>query len=188
MARLIDCDLFEDDFVGGLSFFERLVWIGIFAATADDQGRFMDAPALVRARVFLYDQNITDAMVDKALDKIAKAGRIIRYGVSGKRLCQIVNWWKVQKPSWAGESKYPAPDGWIDRVKMHVTGGTIKVGSGWNTPGGFTSLLPGGQPSPLPSGVASGIKEVKGEVKGDVKAEAEAETEKGQPAAAAAGG
>ena len=134
MAGLIERNLFEDDFVGGLSFFERLVWIGIFAAAADDQGRFMDAPALVRARVFLYDPNVTDAMVDKALGKMAKAGRIIRYGASGRRLCQIVNWWKVQKLSWAGESKYPAPDGWIDRVKMHVTGGTIKIGSGWNTP------------------------------------------------------
>ena len=198
MARLIESGLFEDDFVGGLDFFQRLVWIGIWSAVADDQGRFMDNPALIRAKVFLYDEEVTDDMVEKALRKMAKAGRIIRYGTSGRRLCQIANWWMVQKPSWASESKYVAPGDWVDRVKMHAIGGAIKIGSGWNTPGGYPlweydlpAELPGAKPSALPSvlpsGLPSGIKEVKGEVKGEVEPEAEAEAEKGQPAAAAGG-
>ncbi len=156
MARLIDCDLFEDDFVGSLDFFQRLVWIGICSAVADDQGRFMDNPALIRSKVFLYDEEVSDAMVDKALRKMAKAGRIIKYCAGGRRLCQIVNWWTVQKPSWASESKYAAPDGWIDRVKMHAAGGAIKISSGWNTPGGFPRLeddLPAGYPGALPNDV-----------------------------------
>ncbi len=202
MARLIESGLFEDDFVGGLDFFQRLVWIGIWSAVADDQGRFMDNPALIRAKVFLYDEEVYDAMVDEALDTMAQAGRIIRFGKPGRRLCQIVNWWTVQKTSWASESKYAAPDGWIDRVKMHAAGGAIKISSGWNTPGGFLRLeddLPAGYPGTLPSDIPSalanslpsGIKEVKGEGKGegkgDVEPEAEAEAEKGQPAVAAAG-
>lgn len=174
-SRLIHSDLFEDDFVGGLSFFERLLWIGLFGAVADDQGRFLDSPALIRAKVFLYDANVTDDMVEKALVKLATAGKIIRYSAGGKRLCQIANWWKYQKPSWASESKYPAPEGWHDRVKMHAPGGGI-ISRGWDTPGGYLpSRLPSGLPSGLPSEQGRRINEVKGEGDGDGDVEAEGE-------------
>lgn len=178
-SRLIHGDLFEDDFVGSLSFFERLLWVGLFGAVADDQGRFLDHPALIRVKVFLYDANVTDDMVEKALVKLATAGKIVRYSASGKRLCQIVNWWKYQKPSWASESKYPAPEGWHDRVKMHVQGGGV-VSRGWDEKGGY---LPSGIPSGIPSGQGRRIKEVKGEVNGEGDGEGESEA---NPAAAAA--
>lgn len=162
-SRLIHGDLFEDDFVGGLNFFERLLWIGLFGAVADDQGRFLDHPALIRVKVFLYDANVTDDKVEQALVKMATAGKIIRYSASGKRLCQIANWWKYQRPSWASESKYPALEGWQDRVKMHVQGGGV-VQSGWDTPGGY---IPSGLPSGQGNGQGRRINEVKGEVKGE---------------------
>lgn len=162
-SRLIHSDLFEDDFVGSLSFFERLLWIGLFGAVADDQGRFLDHPALVRVKVFLYDANVTDDMVEKALDKLVTAGKIIRYSAGGKRLCQIANWWKYQKPSWASESRYPAPEGWQDRVKMHVAGGKI-ITTGWDTQGGFREI-PSGIGSEIPSGIGRRIKKDKDEVK-----------------------
>lgn len=182
-SRLIHGELFEDDFVGSLSFFERLLWVGLFGAVADDQGRFLENFALIRVKVYLYDANVTDDMVEKALVKLATAGKIVRYSASGKRLCQIVNWWKYQKPSWASESKYPAPEGWHDRVKMHVQGGGV-VSRGWDEQGGY---LPSGIPSGIPSGqgrrIGRRIKEVKGEVNGEGDGEGESEA---NPAAAAA--
>jgi len=180
-SRLIHGDLFEDDFVGSLSFFERLLWVGLFGAVADDQGRFLDHPALIRVKVFLYDANVTDDMVEKALVKLATAGKIVRYSASGKRLCQIVNWWKYQKPSWASESKYPAPEGWHDRVKMHVQGGGV-VSRGWDEKGGY---LPSGIPSGIPSGQDRRIKEDEGKDEGEGEGKVEAEANSSAAAAAA---
>jgi len=37
--RMISADIFEDEFTGQLNYFERLLWIGLFATVADDQGR-----------------------------------------------------------------------------------------------------------------------------------------------------
>ena len=154
-SRLIQHDLFEDDFVGSLTFFERLLWIGLFGAVADDQGRFMDSTALIRAKVFLYDANVTDDKAEKVLVKLTKAGKIVRYSADEKRLCQIVNWWKHQRPSWASASKYPAPEGWQDRIKAHVKGKNDKGGRnisivGWDRPGGY-AILDSALGSPLDS-------------------------------------
>lgn len=134
-SRLIHSDLFEDDFVGSLSYFERLLWIGLFGAVADDQGRFLDNPALVRVKVFLYDANLTDDKVEQALVKLVSAGKIIRYSAGGKRLCQIANWWKYQKPRWAKPSRFPAPDGWIDRVRYQTDKGIVT--ENWDLDGGY---------------------------------------------------
>jgi DnaD/phage-associated family protein len=133
--RVIKSDLFEDDFVGSLSFFERLLWIGLFAQVADDQGRFWDNPLLIRAEIFPYDQNLTDDKVDQALDKFAKAGKVERYEADGKGICQLLNWWKHQRPSWASPSDFPALTGWVDREKYHV--GKNVVTNNWDCSGGY---------------------------------------------------
>jgi hypothetical protein len=184
-SRLIHSDLFEDDFVGSLSYFERLLWIGLFGAVADDQGRFLDNPAIIRAKVFPYDANVTDDKVEQALVKLVSAGKIIRYSAGGKRLCQIANWWKHQKPSWASASRYPAPEGWRDRVKMHVSGGKVVI-DGWDQPGGYPgqsdnlpSDLPIALPITLPSQQDRAIKEVKDEVKGEDEDDVEVDAESG---------
>jgi DnaD/phage-associated family protein len=132
---MIAGDIFIDDFIGSLSHFERLLWIGIITSVADDQGRMMDNPALIRSVVFLYD-TIQDSEVEKAIQKIAATGKIVRYVAGNKHLIQIVNWWKYQTPSWASPSKYPAPDKWTDRVKCHTTGNKVSS-SNWDKVGGY---------------------------------------------------
>jgi hypothetical protein len=159
-GRMISSDIFEDDFVGGLSFFERLVWIGAFGAVADDQGRLLDSPVLIRSKVFLYDASVTDDKVDAVLVKLATAGKISRYQAAGKRLIQIVHWWKYQKPSWASPSKFPAPPHWQDRIKYHTTGNKI-VTAGWDYVGGYVAGYVPKQ--------GSGIEEVEGEGEGEVE-------------------
>lgn len=160
--RMIASDIFEDDFIGSLSFFERLVWIGLFAVCADDQGRIIDNPAIIRAKVFPFDQNVDDTKVETAMEQAAKAGKVMRYEVAGRRLLQIIKWWEYQTPSWASPSKYPAPPGWVDRHKYHAAGNEIKS-LNWGQPGGLCS--------PLTSKLSRAIEE--GEVKGDGEGEGE---------------
>lgn len=160
--RMIASDLFEDDFIGALSFFDRLLWIGIIAAVADDQGRLMDKPALIRSRVFLYDDDVKDSTVQASLDRLAVAHKIACYVAGGKQLIQIVNWWKYQTPAWASPSKYPAPAGWMDRVKYHTTGNKI-VMLNWDKHGGYVADYVAPLDRALNEGDVKGDDDVKGE-------------------------
>jgi hypothetical protein len=164
--RMIASDIFEDDFVGFLNFFGRLVWIGMIVVCADDQGRLFDNSPLIRAKTFPFDKSITDDKVDEVLAKAAKEGKIVRYEAAGKLLLQVVRWWDYQQPAWASGSKYPAPEGWMDRVRCHVKGNyTYKLN--WEEPGGFIEGYQGdvnnNQRSGLRSALRSGIDEGEGE-------------------------
>lgn len=182
--RMIDSNLFEDDFVGGLDYFGRYLWIGLFTAVVDDQGRCPDNTAIIRAHVFPFDQ-VSDEQVEAVLVKMAESGKILRYQAGNKRLIQIVKWWEYQQPSWASESKHPAPDGWMDRVKYHGKGNKIII-ENWDAEGGFTSLpspLHSALPSRLPSGLGRAIKKNENEKKDERRGEEGERRE--QPAAAA---
>ena len=167
--RMIYQDFFEDDYFGTKEYGMRLLWIGLIAAAADDQGRILDNTSLIRAKVFMYDDTPTDD-VDRWLSILYEDNKIVRYSKDGKRLIQIVKWWDYQTPAWASHSKYPAPDGWIDRVRCHVTGPTQggKVETiNWNSTGGFHSEQPTEQRSKQGSSFSSGINDVNGDVNGD---------------------
>lgn len=134
--RMISSDIFEDEFIGRLDYFGRLLWIGLISSVADDQGRMIDNPALIRSRVFLYDNDIHDEQVENLVSTLHQAGKIVRYVVGNKQLIQIVKWWKYQTPAWAMPSKYPAPIGWQDRAKYHTTGNKVIV-LDWDKEGGY---------------------------------------------------
>lgn len=168
--RMISAGIFEDEFTGQLNYFERLLWIGLFASIADDQGRMYDSTALIRARVFLYD-DVKDEQVEEALNKLASANKIIRYEKEGKGIIQIVKWWIYQTPSWASASKYPPPDNWTDRTKYHAKGNKI-ISKDWDKEGGIHSRLH----SIESTGIDSAINDVKGDVKGDVDDESSAQS------------
>lgn len=161
--RMIYQDFFEDDYFGTKEYGMRLLWIGLIAAAADDQGRILDNTSLIRAKVFMYDDTPNDD-VDRWLSILYEDNKIVRYSKDGKRLIQIVKWWDYQTPAWASHSKYPAPDGWIDRVRCHVTGPTQggKVETiNWDSIGGFHSEQPIEQRSKQGSSFSSDIDDVK---------------------------
>jgi len=133
--RMINGDTFEDEFFTTLSIFDRLLWIGCITKLADDQGRFRDNVALIRSNLFPMD-DIPLNDIEKAIQLFSIDGRILRYEKDGKKLIQIVNWWKHQKPRWASASNYPAPDGWVDRYRYHGEGNKI-LESNWNSTGGY---------------------------------------------------
>jgi len=164
--RMISSGYFEDEFTGELNYLERLLWIGLIVSIADDQGRMYDSTALIRAKVFLYD-DIKDEQVESALNKLAKANKIIRYEKEGKNIIQIVKWWIYQTPSWASPSKYPAPDKWTDRTKYHAKGNEI-IKQDWDKEGGLPNHKTINLHSELPKQEGVGIDSAINDVKGDV--------------------
>lgn len=141
--RHIASEMFADEYFGSLPMTMRVLWIGIIAVVADDQGRFVDNAALIRSLIFPYDAKITMKDIDNALAAFHKSHKIERYtfGVngSGKKLIQIVNWWKYQRSTqWAQESIHPAPPKWTDRVRIHKPGnGNVPYTLNWDGVGGY---------------------------------------------------
>jgi len=136
-GRMIDPEIWEDDFFLELSIFERLVWVGLLTGEPDDQGRFQDNVRLIKSHLFPGD-DIDLKMIQIALEKFAAAGKIVRYEKDGKNLIQIRHWWRYQTMRWAGPSKYAAPEGWIDREHYHGPGREI-IERNWKSLGGFVN-------------------------------------------------
>src|SRR5665647_3401589 len=97
--RVITPTLFDDEFFGSLPDRAALIWIALFGVIADDQGRLVDNPMLIRARSFPYRDVPVSDVVD-AVKSFVEAGKLVRYEADGKTLLQIVNWWKHQRPQW----------------------------------------------------------------------------------------
>lgn len=161
--RMIASNIFTDEFFCELSITERLLWIGLIAQCADDQGRLQDKPNLINSRIF-PDDGLPIETINNGLDKFATSKKIIRYSIGNKNLIQITKWWTYQTPSWAAASIYPHPPNWTDRVKVHVAGNKVLT-ENWETTGGYLTSLPTSVPTPLPTDVHTGIKKVKDEVK-----------------------
>jgi hypothetical protein len=144
-SRLISSDIWSDDWFGPLPFFDQALWIGLFSTCADDQGRLLDNPILIRAAVFPYkDTHIED--IEAALSRFTAAGRLHRYQADGKSLAQIVNWWDHQRPQWAQPSRWPAPVGWQDAVRTRQNGAYVALN--WDGSRGF-QVVPSGEPTTL---------------------------------------
>jgi hypothetical protein len=118
---MIASTTWEDEFVGEMDWFQRCLWIGLFSACADDQGRLLDNPILIRAKIFPYD-DLDLSEIEKGLSLFEDYGKIIRYEKHGKKYIQITQWWKNQNPRWASNSKLPAPDNWIDKIRTRING------------------------------------------------------------------
>lgn len=152
--RNLDASTFTDDIIGQQSHRLRLLWIGLILAMADDQGRMEDKPIMMKLAVFPFDTKVTVNDIEADLKLLAKKNRIIRYTKDGRRLVQIVNWWKYQRNAqWASRSLYPPPAKWTDRIRCHERGhGTAVVIANWDHIGGLNSKkLPSRLGSPLPS-------------------------------------
>lgn len=168
--RMITSDIFEDEFFIGLDLFGRILWLGIVVKCADDQGRMQDNSILIKSQVFPAD-DYQPEQIERFLLQFADAGRIIRYVSDGKKLIQILNWWKHQTPQWASKSRYPAPPGWVDREKYHAPGGKIAMNN-WSLPGGYvtnqvTNIVSNPVANPDDNPSSKPIDEIKGEIKGD---------------------
>lgn len=134
--RMITSDLFEDEIIGGLPVTDRLLWVGLITI-ADDQGRLSDNPALIRSKVFPYDE-IPISEINDALLHLAETNRITRYQAENKKCIQINSWWKHQRSQWAGKSNLPAPEGWTDRARYNSSDGITMIN--WKLEGGYSTI------------------------------------------------
>lgn len=166
--RMISSDIWRDEFIRSLDYFERILWIGLLVTCADDQGRIYDDEIIV-TDIFPTDRGVDYAKVSQALDKFEQSGKIVRYKSAERAIVQITNWWKYQSPQWVSPSKYPPPPNWTDRYRYHTKGNKI-VTLNWDMEGGYqnktindASPLPSKLPSPLPSKLGYPIEDVYGD-------------------------
>jgi hypothetical protein len=126
--RNISPEIFCDEWFGSLDHAQRQLWMGLILALADDQGRMINNPTLIRIKIFPYDEAITNEFINNSIQEFVKAHKLLsyRFGENGatKECLQISKWWGYQKhTTWAAKSMYAAPEGWTDHVRVS-TGGT----------------------------------------------------------------
>lgn len=142
--RMVDPAIWQSEDFAGFTFRQRVLFIGLFS-NADDQGRMLAHPNLVRSKVFPYD-DIPIAEIETDLAAIRDVQCIELYSVSGKATLQLLNWWTYQAPQWAYPSKYDPPPDWTDRLRYRKDRAIIT--KNWETPGG--KAVADGVAKPLP--------------------------------------
>ncbi len=63
---------------------------------ADDEGRFRCSPRYLRAKVFPYDNNISDSDIQEWVDELHSNKLIVKYDIDGKSYGYHPNWEKWQ--------------------------------------------------------------------------------------------
>lgn len=103
--------------------FDRLI------SQADDQGRLEDGAEYVKAICLPLVAKATPRVVEDSLDELAREGMLLRYRAGGRDLIQLTSWWAYQgSMRWSYPSRWPAPDGWEDRISRPTPkgqGGTV---------------------------------------------------------------
>lgn len=123
MARIrtIKPTFFRSRSVKTLSDKAKLVWIGLWNL-ADDDGRLVDELGILTGD--LWALSVSEQKLDRALDELHEAGRIIRYKVAGQAYIQVTGW-EHQKINRATPSPIPPVSLRDDSVNDH---GALTVG------------------------------------------------------------
>lgn len=109
MARLrtLKPDYYLDEGLSEVSLEAHFLLSGLWTI-ADRAGRLEDRPRRIKVQVFPY----RDVDVDKALGELAASGYVVRYEADGKRLLQVADWERDQRPHFKEPpSQFPAPGG-----------------------------------------------------------------------------
>jgi hypothetical protein len=105
--RTLKPEVWEDEAVGKLGAWERLLFIGLITM-ADDEGRLRALPSAIGGHVFPYDEH-PPAKILRWLEAVRGVGLIDRYEHDGTPYVQIIGWAKHQKINRPQESILPAP-------------------------------------------------------------------------------
>ena len=76
---------------------------------ADDEGRGIDNPRLLKGALWPLDDHIDHAAIDAFHDELEHTHRIVRYELDGRRYFQINDFKKHQHPTRPVKSELPAP-------------------------------------------------------------------------------
>lgn len=97
--------------LGAQLLFDRMI------VQADDQGRQEADPHILKAHCFPYACEATTKRIAGWLAELVDAGMVVTYRTGIVTVAQLTGWWTHQpKPRRAYPSRWPAPDGWNDRI------------------------------------------------------------------------
>jgi len=83
---------------------QKLVWLGLWP-NADDEGRMLDEPEIIAGQLWALSKSAVK--IDRILDGLDDADRIIRYEVAGERFIQVTGWHEHQKITRVATSLIP---------------------------------------------------------------------------------
>jgi len=87
----------------------RFTFKGLWEVCADDEGRFLADPRIVKGQLWPVEDDISAKKLGSWLQTLHERGRIVLYDVGGARYGVITNWLKHQRISHPLPSKHPAP-------------------------------------------------------------------------------
>lgn len=99
-------EIWEDEAIGRLGPWERLLFIGLITM-ADDEGRLRVLPSAIVGHVFPYD-DVSPRKLLAWVDALEKFELVRLYGHDGTNYCQIKGWSKHQKVNRPQVSTIPA--------------------------------------------------------------------------------
>lgn len=122
--RTLKADLCDDQMLASCSREARYLFVGLITR-ADDWGRFRAHPALVRSRVFPYDQELELSTIAGWLNELEDRGRIVRYEAEGQSYGYLANWDKHQRIDNAARSELPEPPQFSANLGESPQGGRV---------------------------------------------------------------
>ncbi len=152
--RSIKPEFFDDPDVAHLSPWARLAFIGLWTE-ADREGRLVDAPTRLKARLFSSDLDKQHAAIDMdtLMNELEQAKLIIRYTFADQYFISIRSFLKHQHPHpKEPKSIIPAP---CEPCREMPRQAVEKQGE----PGGFLSLVSGTSVVPEPRKAAASERE-----------------------------
>lgn len=105
--RSVKPGYFTSEEVAALRPLVRLHFIGLWTY-ADDAGRGLDNPRLIKAAVWPLDDDVTLKKIEAFQQELAENGRIVRYEVDGRRYFEVLRFAEHQKPNRPNESTHPS--------------------------------------------------------------------------------
>lgn len=106
--RMIDPEIWPDEWFGYLDYQKQILFIGI-VTNADDEGRIIGTPAYLRTRIFPYKET-TDKEIEVILQEFAETNpNFILYKVKNVSYIWLKQWRRYQKPQYPKPSRLPAP-------------------------------------------------------------------------------
>jgi hypothetical protein len=105
--RSVKPEFFTSETIAALSVPARLTFVGLWTH-ADDYGRALDNPKLLKAAVWPLDDDVSAGQVAAHLDEFGRAGLVCRYQVGGKRYLHVTAWSEHQRPKNPAAERIPA--------------------------------------------------------------------------------
>jgi hypothetical protein len=96
-ARNVKPGLFANEILGEADPLITILFVGLWCA-ADREGRLEDRPLKLCGQLFPYRRSVTDVHVNEMLGWLDQNGFIRRYQAAGRRLIQIMEFTKHQRP------------------------------------------------------------------------------------------